>query len=311
MIRRLPPVAVAVAALACALALTGCGFGPGEAKPGAVELRVTRDFGHKQLGVPVERDRVRDSDTVMRLLESSHNVTTRYGGNFVQSIDGLEGNKAGEHDWFFYVNGSESSVGAADSDVSQSDVIQWDYHRWTATMHVPAIVGAFPEPFLHGRAGRQLPTRVECVNPDAAACNDVVGALEAQHVTAAISPLGSAAGANSLRVIVGKWDDVKDSITARQIESGPAAGGVFAHFTPAGALTLLDGFGHAARDAPPGSGLLAATETEGEGPAWLVTGSDDAGVERAAAALTPEKLRNAFAVAATPGGLVRLPVGGF
>jgi hypothetical protein len=130
-------------------------------------------------------------------------------------------------------------------------------------------------------------------------------------VTAAISPLGSAAGLNSLRVIVGKWADVKDSITARQIQNGPSAGGVFAHFTPAGALTLLDGFGHSARVAPPGTGLLAATETEGEGPSWLVTGQDDAGVERAAAALAPDKLRNAFAVAATPRGIVRLPVGGF
>jgi hypothetical protein len=309
--RRLLPALVA--ALACALtpALAGCGFGPGEAKPGAVALRVTRDFGHKQLGVPVERDQVRDSDTVMRLLQSTHNVTTRYGGAFVQSIDGLQGNKAGEHDWFFYVNGSESSVGAADADLSQSDVVQWDYHRWTATMHVPAIVGAFPEPFLHGRAGRRLPTRVECVDPDAKACDDVIGALERQHVTAAISPLGSAAGQDALRVIVGRWDDVRESITARLIVKGPAASGVFADVSPDGALTMLDGAGRPARQAPPGSGLLASTQSEGEGPVWIVTGADDAGVERAAAALVPAKLRNAFAVAATPSGLVRLPAGGF
>jgi hypothetical protein len=306
---RLPPVLAAL--LACALALAGCGFGPGEAKRGGVELRVTRDFGHKQLGVPVQRDTLRDSDTAMRLLASSHNVTTRYGGGFVQSIDGLEGNRSGEHDWFFYVNGIESSVGAADYDLSGSDVVQWDYHRWTATMHVPAIVGAFPEPFLHGRGGRQLPTRVECTDANGKACNDVLGALEDQGVTAAVSPVGAAAGEQSLRVIVGPWKDVRESITARVIENGPSASGVFADFTPDGALTLLDGSGKPAGQAPPGSGLLAATETSGEGPTWVVTGTDDAGVERAAAALSPTKLRNAFAVAATPTGLIRLPAGGF
>src|SRR3954453_17416077 len=94
--------------LAAALALAGCGFGPGEAKQGPVELRVTRDFGQKELSQPTQRDQVRSSDTVMRLLQSAHQVATRYGGGFVQSIDGLAGSRSGEHDWFFYVNGTES-----------------------------------------------------------------------------------------------------------------------------------------------------------------------------------------------------------
>ena len=302
---RLAPVLVA----ALALAVGGCGFGPGEAKDGPVELRVTRDFGGKELGLAA-RVPLRPSETVMRLLKREHNVTTRYGGGFVQSIDGLSGNKAGEHDWFFYVNGTESSKGAADYELSPSDVVQWDYHRWSATMHVPAIVGAFPEPFLHGRDGRRLPTRVECVDPEAKACEAVTGALSRQDVTATSSVLGAAAGEQSLRVIVGRWDALRESVTARMIQRGPATSGVFADFTGAGSLVLLDGRGRPSREAPPGSGLVAATEPEGEGPVWVVTGEDDAGVERAAAALDPKKLRNAFAVAATPSGIVRLPEGG-
>src|SRR3954447_26494956 len=155
MIRRLRLVLLA------ALALAGCGFGPGEVKQGPVELRVTRDFGQKELAPSVRRDEGPASDTVMRLLQSTHQVATRYGGAFVQSIDGLAGNKSGEDDWFFYVNGAEASKGAADYDLSLSDVVQWDYHRWTATQHIPAIVGAYPQPFLNGQSGRRLPTRVE------------------------------------------------------------------------------------------------------------------------------------------------------
>ncbi len=39
-----------------------------------------------------------------------------------------------------------------------------------------------------------------------------------------------------------------------------------------------------------------------------MTGADDAGVERAAELIDPATLRDAFAVAATPSGPVRLPV---
>jgi hypothetical protein len=300
----------AVLAAALALAPAGCGFGPGESAKGPTELRVTRDFGQKDLGLPAERDELRPSDTVMRFLQAEHNVTTRFGGKFVQSIDGLSGSKAAEHDWFFYVNGSEASKGAADYDLSPSDVVQWDFHRWTATMHVPAIVGAFPQPFLNGLEGRRLPTRVECVDPNAAACDDVLEAFSREGVTAASSTLGSAAGEHSVRVIVGRWEDIDETFPAEQVQKGPASSGVFAKFAADGSLTMLDGAGKPAQEAPEGSGLVAATELEGEGPVWLITGDNDEGVERAAATLHPDKLRNAFAVAVTTADVIRLPVGG-
>ena len=297
--------------LAAALALAGCGFGPGEAKQGPVQLRVTRDFGQKELSPATQRDTVRSSDTVMRLLQSSHKVATAYGGGFVQSIDGLAGNKSGEHDWFFYVNGTESSQGAADYKLSLSDVIQWDYHRWSATMHIPAIVGAYPEPFLHGQNGTRLPTRVECADANSTACNEVTDALNGQKVIPTQAVLGSSTGEKSLRVVVGPWSTVGETVTGRELQRGPASSGVFAHFTGSGSLQLLDGFGHVARTAPPGSGLVAAMIQEGGGVVWVVTGQGEAGTERAAKLLDPATLRNAFAVATTPSGPVKLPVGGF
>jgi hypothetical protein len=303
---------VLATALALAIAVGGCGFGPGPAKKGPVELRVTRDFGQKELAPPVQRDQVRSSDTVMRFLQATHKVTTRYGGGFVQAIDGLAGNKTGEHDWFYYVNGSEASQGAADSKLSLSDVVQWDYHRWSATMHIPAIVGAYPQPFQSGQGGDRLPTRVECADANSTACNDVIDALDAQGVVATQAVLGSSTGEKSLRVVVGPWSVVGQTVTGRELERGPATSGVFARFTPGGALNLLDGFGHVARQAPAGSGLVAATVPEATGGVvWVVTGTDEAGTERAAKAIDPDTLRNAFAVAATPAGPVKLPVGGF
>ena len=80
--------AVAIALLLAALAAAGCGLGPGDGV-GDVELTVTRDYGP----VPVlgrELGDVTESDTVMRVLEATPTIATRYGGGFVQSIDGLE-----------------------------------------------------------------------------------------------------------------------------------------------------------------------------------------------------------------------------
>ena len=34
-------------------------------------------------------------------------MTTRYGGRFLQSIDGIYGSLTGQRDWFFFVNGIE------------------------------------------------------------------------------------------------------------------------------------------------------------------------------------------------------------
>ena len=52
-----------------------------------------------------------ESDTVMRVLERNAEISTRYGGGFVQSIEGLEAERARRPplDWFFYVNGVEST----------------------------------------------------------------------------------------------------------------------------------------------------------------------------------------------------------
>jgi hypothetical protein len=300
--------------LACLLAATfalvaaGCGLGPGEAKKGQAQLHVTRDFGRTGLHVDASKGSVRESDTVMRFLQGEAKVTTRYGGGFVQSIDGLAGDQSAERDWFYYVNGSEASVGAADYKLSPGDVVQWDYHDWHATQHIPAIVGAYPEPFVHGLKGKRLPTRLECEDDSSSACIAVSDALDKEGVTVTSSAIGSPASDKSLRVVVARFSVAEQLGAAKALTLGPATSGVYARFDSAGdKLTLLDATGRAAGAAPPGTGLVAATQQPSQPITWLVTGVDAAGVERAAQALDPSSLRNAFAVAVTPSSVMRLP----
>ncbi len=296
-------------ALAVALVASGCGLGAGNA-PTAVGLVVTRDFGVQVLrswGAP----QAHGQETAMSLLTRNATVATRYGGGFVQSIDGLAGGQ--QHgrpvDWFYYVNGIEASRGAASTNVHPGDHIWWDRHDWSATDDIPAVVGSFPQPFLNGIAGKRLPVRVECASVGGSACRKVVARLRAQHVPAAVAALGAGAGAaKTLRVAVGTWRQIAGVSDVRELRSGPQASGVYARFSASGtALTLLDEAARPAQTLSAGGGLIAATRTGEDAPVWAVTGTDTAGVDRAAGAFDVATLKNRFAVAVGASGPLALP----
>ena len=67
--------------------------------------------------------------------------------------------------------------------------IWWDRHDWSATMRVPAVVGSFPEPFLHGIDGKRLPVRVECATPRSDPCKQVSKRLVSYDIPAATGGL--------------------------------------------------------------------------------------------------------------------------
>jgi hypothetical protein len=306
-IRRSLLVCLAAAALA---ALPGCGLGAGAERSGAgVDLRVTRDFGH-QLVLEKNDLTIREDETVMRLLKRNADVETRFGGGFVQSIDGLSGRGSdGTSDWFYYVNGIKADEGAADYEVSPGDVIQWDRRDWGETPDVPAIVGAFPQPFLDGLGGKRFPVRVECQDSESAPCDDVKQTLRDADVPASGASLGAPGNQNVARVVVADWATARQQPTARLVELGPRRSGVFARFTDGGdTLELLGGDGQPVREAGARAGLVAALRPNDRELLWLVTGVDAAGVEAAAAAFRASDLRDAFAVAVVDSKVSKLPL---
>jgi hypothetical protein len=299
----------AVIALLVALALSGCGLGAG-AKPAGTKLTITRDFGARSLR-ELDAPQVKGSETVMRLLQRNAKVTTRFGGGFVQSIDGLAGGHSGGRpvDWFYYVNGVEAPRGAASTRLRSGDRIWWDRHDWSATMRVPAVVGSFPEPFVHGIDGKRLPVRVECAAPGSAPCKQVSERLASYDVPAATGGLLTARVEETLRVLVGPWRALREDRAIQGLEKGPAASGVYARIARDGrSIATLDADGHTNRTLGAGTGLVAATQTGDERPIWVVTGTDDAGVASAVRAFEEGTLDHRFAVAVSNDLPVPLPV---
>jgi hypothetical protein len=304
-----------LAALLCVVlsaAAAGCGFGAGEERGGdPVELRVTRNFGHEQLGA-ARIESVREDETVMRMLRSEFEIDTRFGGRFVQTIDGLEGAGAGgERDWFYWVNGVEASVGAAEFELSPGDRVQWDWRDWGAAMRVPAIVGAFPEPFVHGVEGKRRPVRVECEDADSEVCRDARAALDEAGASASGASLGAPGTETITRLAVARWPQVRIVRGASGLEDGPETTGVFARFDrEEPSIELLDERGEVARTVRPGDGvgIVLAMRPLEEELVWLATGLDQKGVAAAVGALDEDELRDAFAVAVDGRTVQKLPV---
>jgi len=205
------------AVLLLALALAGCGGSSGHGQ-GTATLWVTRDRGAHVLfagSVPAGLNGVQ---TVERRLK----VTTRYGGRYVQSIAGVSGSLGAQRDWFFFVNGVEGDRSAAEVRVHRGDVLWWDYRHWTgATMHVPVVAGAYPEPFL--RAG---PTSV--VGDPALAqpiAKQVHGTPNAKRTLRSFIVIGGKVAPNTVHIAPFRGGYVLElgTAVARKLAADPAA----------------------------------------------------------------------------------------
>lgn len=185
-----------LAALALVVLLAGCGFGAGE-EEGTATLWVTKDRGRTVL----VDTRVPAGQTLMRALAGETEISTRYGGRYLQELEGLSGSLERQRDWFWFVNGYEGDRSAADYTLRDGDVAWWDYRAWQREGEARAVVGAFPEPFLHGYAGKRRPAAVRYAPGAEARARELASEVGAD----APLPLGQPVprGANELVVRTG------------------------------------------------------------------------------------------------------------
>ena len=134
--------------------LPGCGHE--RTGSGTAALWVTRDRGATVLAV----ETVPAGLTAMQALDRELDLKTTYGGRFVQSIEGIDGDASKQRDWFWFLNGIEADRSAADYRLHAGDVEWWDFRSWNGELREPVVVGAFPEPFLHGYMGEVRPVAV-------------------------------------------------------------------------------------------------------------------------------------------------------
>ena len=240
-------------------------------------LTVTRDFGATSF-VELKHERVPAPPGLARILQ-----------RYPQPRDGAT----------LFVNGILAAVPAAKVTLRGGDRVWLDQHDGAAGIPIRAVIGSFPEPFVHGTGGKRLPVRVECVDPRAGPCSAVAEKLVSLGVVAGRSALSRSAADDSLRVLVGPWKRLRGGdVEADSIDAGPRESGVFARFDAAGdRLVVLDGAGRPARTLGAGTGFIATTAEPERRPVWFVTGTDAAGVEAAARSFDESVLADRFALA--------------
>jgi hypothetical protein len=262
--------------LGVAVLLAGCGVGQtGHQAP--AKLTVSRDFGA----------------TVVREVEVK-------GGQTVAAV--VRGEPRSAH----FVNGVAAGD---DTTVHGGDRVWADIPAASAI--TPAVVGSFPEPFLHGIDGKRLPVRIECADARGAVCRQIADRLAAYEIPAARGGLQTARAPETLRVLVGPWSALRPDPAVNALERGPRVSGVYARMSPDGrTIAVLDAGGRTTRTLGAGSGLVAATKRPDERPTWVVTGTDAAGVASAARAFEEGTLDHRFAVAVSRDLPVALPAPG-
>jgi hypothetical protein len=245
----------------------------------AAQLVISENFGAQVL----RSVKVAPGQSVMAALQGSADVKTTYGGRFVQSIDGTSGSLKRGEDWLYFVNGVEADVGASDWKLRDGDATWWDYRRWHAYPHVPAVVGAWPEPFVHGI--HSAPAAVAADPPLDAA------------LRAAGAPVGGPASA-PYRVLVGADGDLRaKDADWRTAAAQPRTYGLTAWIGRSAAVRFnADGNDNVV--VPDGKAVAAATATSAGGVLLAVTGVDSASAQAAATAIArdPGLLAHRYAV---------------
>jgi len=271
-----PSSARALALVLAVTTLAGCGASASTSSD-EIRLTVTRDFGAEGV-IALLRERVPPAGGLAPIFQRYPNT---------------RGSRS------LFVNGMLPDKPASELEVHGDDRVWLDQHASAIAREIPAVVGSFPEPFLHGVDGKRLPVRVECDDPRAGACAAVAEKLVSLGVVAGRSIIGRSAADMTVRILVAPWKRLRGrEFEADSIDDGPRASGVFARFdASAQRLLVLSADGTVARTLGAGTGLIAATRAKDRQPVWFVTGTDDAGVDAAARALDESVLSDRFALA--------------
>lgn len=304
----------AILFLLCALALGGCSAGtPGETGVDiTVRVVATQDFGQEIMFD--EALEVPPGTSAMAALKQVAEVETAYGGGFVSAINGV-GSEHGR-DWFIFVNGMTANAGALDYTLHDGDIQHWDFHDWGFRMAIPASIGDFPDPFSHGYQGEVSPTVIayeEGLEDSAQALQTSLKGLGVASVsTQNTLYLTESDKRHSNLILIGTMDcDLVADLNQVWDRLG-----FFVHFED-GVMVSYDSEGEVTVEYGSGCGVIQASQSPWnpngigvcENVVWMVSGTDEAGVESAVDALTNrhDEFKYAYAVVVANSEIIKVP----
>ncbi len=292
---------------------------PGKKQPaGNLQMLVTHNFGAaSEFNRSVS---YYGGESVMDVMRQHLEIETAYGGSFVNSINGVKSGYTDKsiftrkkRDWFYYVNGVVSSVGADAYAAKNSASVWWDYHDWSGSgSNTPAVVASYPHPFTSGYEGARPGTVIYYSDGHADDADRLASALRgqgAQGVSTASYRNQTLIENTTNVILLGLWSELEDHSSVQDVMSSPTRTGIYAKVKD-GAVQMLDYTGDESGKA--GQAMVVATGT-GNGdttPTWLLIGVNDAALDEAVNTMTSggSKLRGKVGIVLSGSTAVGIPV---
>ena len=310
----LPKIIAIVFVITCLAVIILSSCQPKSSDETTVRVIVTQDFGNEL--VLDESVIISGSVTALDALHEVATVETKYGGGFVEAINGIRSQYSGskvKRDWFFYVNGISANVGGLSYELHDGDIEHWDFHDWSLRAFVPAIIGDFPQPFLGGYRGSVSPTIIVYDKDFQNAAQDLMNKLqklgvENVHIAGPESSAYSKNHSNLILLGTRDFDLISELNENRKL-------GFYIHFEDSKAV-ILDSEGNNTQYES-GCGLIQATQNPWnpkgigscENVVWMVSGADKSQVQNAADIVTHhyEKFRYACSAAIIGDKVIKVP----
>jgi hypothetical protein len=209
-------------------------------------------------------------------------VEASFGGGFVMRLNGLPQKQASDHSWFYYVNGVLADKGARSYLLRGGEHVWWDYHQWGHGKFIPAVIGAFPQPFIN--RGRDLESGTVVCAPRALSTNagKLAQSIKQQGGANVSVELGSCQALEQdemLVILAGAWSYVSKHRLVEKFYSSAGKTGFRVQFSAEGVPYLekqnkIDKLGEGA------SAIFAVGGAYTSRPLWLISGASDRAVAK-------------------------------
>lgn len=301
--------------------LSGCQAGLSDTEGGEVKLLVTTGYG-KEI---IFDDTVEalPGQSVLVLMDRHLDVDYAYGGRFVNSIEGISSGFTGvaggseKKDWFFYLNGISSGTGAADYYPQQGDVIWWDYNSWDAALIVPAVTGAFPQPFVNGYREENPCTIImygKENKPQAAEIENYLKERGAEGIELMPYREEKASSRGCMTMVIAPWRELKNSSFWQGLQDHRKQSGWFVEIDSHENIIPLDEAGEKDENSLKAEGVVIATGSDmgDRHPLWFITAVNKQKKEKLISLITdyPELIYGRMGAVMVNDEILPLPVTG-
>ncbi len=260
-----------------------------------VQLRISKNF-RDQLSLTSLP--LKEKDSVIDLLRRAAVIQTAYAGGFVTQINGIpEAFSNDQKNWFYYVNGILSQVGALQYRPDNGTQIWWDFHPWKDALYISAVVGAYPQPFVSGYEGVVPPTKLlmsEGFKEKVLILEKSMKALGVKQVDSAVFDPHREYNEAVYYVFIAKWEELMKSSQIKKAHKDFLKSGFPVQVSKSGELEILNVKGEVQKEIPNAAVFLAVSGLLERIPFWVITGKNEREIEQALSLLSesPDKIQS-------------------